>query len=319
MGMAFVEGRWLYGHYLWHQCPSAAPSYSWAMTIATDERIEEIVGASPVSRRRVERGYTPAERWIVELDDGRSVFVKAATDDQTAGWLRREYRIYEALHSSFMPTLIGWQDGERPILVLEDLSAAAWPPPWTDERVASVLEMLEAAARTPAPAGLPHASSSGFLERGWHSVEDDPGPLLSTGFVSEHWLEQTLTSLMAAADACELDGSNLLHLDVRSDNICFRADGSAVLVDWNLAVVGSPRLDIACWLPSLASEGGPLPESVLRDAGREAAFVSGFFAARAGHPPVPGAPAIRPLQLEQLRHALPWACRELGLPPPSAA
>ena len=119
-----------------------------------------------------------------------------------------------------------------------------------------------------------------------------------------------------AADACRLDGDQLLHLDVRSDNICFRADGSAVLVDWNLAVVGNARLDVAFWLPTLVAEGGPTPETILPDAGLESAFVSGFFAARAGQPPIPGAPAIRPLQLEQLRHALPWACRALGLPPP---
>ena len=105
---------------------------------------------------------------------------------------------------------------------------------------------------------------------------------------------------------------------MRSDNICFRAHGSAVLVDWNLAEIGNPRLDIAAWLPTLVAEGGPPPESILPDAGPEAAFVSGFFAARAGQPPIPDAPAIRPLQLEQLRHALPWACRELGLPLPGA-
>jgi hypothetical protein len=289
------------------------------MTVATDARIEEVVRARPTSRHRVERGYTPAERWVVALDNGRSVFIKAATNDLTAGWLRNEHRIYEALGASFMPNLIGWRDGERPILVLEDLSAAAWPPPWTDDRVASVLQMIEAVAATPPPAWLPPASSSGFLERGWHSVQDDPGPLLSTGFVSDRWLEQALPSLTKVADACNLGGPSLLHLDVRSDNICFRTDGSAVLVDWNLAVVGNPRLDIAFWLPSLASEGGPQPEAVLPDAAAEAAVVSGFLAARAGQPPIPGAPAIRPLQLEQLRHALPWACRELGLPLPSGS
>jgi hypothetical protein len=288
------------------------------MTVATDARIEEIVGVRPVARRRAERGYTPAERWIMELADGRSVFVKAATNDLTAGWLRNEHRIYEALRAPFMPKLMGWEGGERPILVLEDLSDAQWPPPWTDDRVASVLLMLEAVAGTPPPAWLPAASSSGFLERGWRSVEDDPGPLLSTGFVSQDWLERALPSLAKAAATCQLDGPNLLHLDVRSDNICFRADGSAVLVDWNLAVVGNPPIDIAFWLPSLASEGGPQPDAVLPDAAPEAAFVSGFFAARAGQPRIPGAPAIRPLQFEQLRHALPWACRELGLPRLSA-
>ena len=283
----------------------------------TDAILAGLLGSAPLSRERVERGYTPAERWVVALEDGRSVFIKAAVNDLTAGWLRDEHRIYSALEAPFMPRLLGWADGNRPILILEDLSVAAWPPPWTDARVASVLRTLSDVASTPPPSWLPPARMSGLLERGWQTVRDDPGPLLSTGIVDRPWLEMTLPALLEASDACELDGDQLLHLDVRSDNLCFRADGSAVLVDWNLAVLGNARIDVAFWLPTLVAEGGPIPESVLPDAGREAAFVSGFFAARAGQPPIPGAPAIRPLQLEQLRHALPWVCRELGLPLPA--
>lgn len=282
----------------------------------TDAMLAKLLGAEPVARRRIERGYTPAECWVVELDDDRSVFVKAAVNELTAGWLRDEHRIYASLEAPFMPGLLAWADGHRPILVLEDLSAAFWPPPWTDARVASVLRVLREVAATTPPPRLAAAASSGLLERGWRSVRDDPRPLLSTGFVDERWLEEALPVLLTASDACRLDGDELLHLDVRSDNICFRADGSAVLVDWNLAVAGNARLDIAFWLPSLVSEGGPMPEAILPGAAPEAAFISGFFAARAGQPPIPGAPAIRLLQLEQLRHALPWACRELGLPLP---
>src|SRR5438445_11247964 len=147
------------------------------MIVATDARIEDVLGARPASRRRAERGYTPAERWVIELEDGRSVFIKAATNDLTAGWLRNEHRIYEALQATFMPGLIGWRDDERPILVLEDLSAGVWPPPWTDERVASVLQMLKAVAGSSPPGWLPPVSSSGFVERGWDVVQDDPRPL----------------------------------------------------------------------------------------------------------------------------------------------
>lgn len=281
-----------------------------------DEILTSLLGSPPESWRRVEGGYTPAERWIVGLEDGRSVFVKAAVNDLTAGWLRDEHRMYSALEARFMARKLGWADGDRPLLVLEDLSEASWPPPWSDARVASVLRALREVARTPPPSWLRPARSSGLLERGWHEVRDDPGPLLATGVIDGPWLEAALPALLEASDACPLDGDELLHLDVRSDNLCFRADGSTVLVDWNLAVIGNARLDIAFWLPTLISEGGPMPEAVLPDAAREAAFVSGFFAARGGQPPIPGAPAIRPLQLKQLRHALPWACRALDLPIP---
>ena len=47
-----------------------------------------------------------------------------------------------------------------------------------------------------------------------------------------------------------------------------------------------------------------------------AAWLLGFFAARAGLPPIPDAPGVRPIQLAQLEVVLPWACRLLALPPP---
>ena len=103
-------------------------------------------------------------------------------------------------------------------------------------------------------------------------------------------------------------------MDVRSDNICFR-DGRALLVDWNQTVLAHRDVDIACWLPSLHAEGGPAPEEILPDAGPLAAVISGYFAERAGKPVIPTAPRVRVVQKQQLRTALPWAVRSLGLPP----
>jgi hypothetical protein len=54
-------------------------------------------------KRRVVRftpvrgGYTSADRRIVHFADGSSLFVKAATGEDTAGWLRAEQRIYARL------------------------------------------------------------------------------------------------------------------------------------------------------------------------------------------------------------------------------
>jgi hypothetical protein len=91
---------------------------------------------------------------------------------------------------------------------------------------------------------------------------------------------------------------------------------SAVIIDWNHAAVGDPRLDLAFWLPSLHAEGGPPPDELMPDADGLAAWVAGFFCARAGDPPIPDATHVRPLQVRQARTALPWAARALGLPPP---
>jgi hypothetical protein len=80
--------------------------------------------------------------------------------------------------------------------------------------------------------------------------------------------------------------------------------------------VSNPQLDLGFWLPSLAYEGGPAPERILPDAPEVAAWVAGFFAARAGLPGISDAPRVRLVQRQQLATALPWAARALGLPLP---
>jgi aminoglycoside phosphotransferase (APT) family kinase protein len=151
---------------------------------------------------------------------------------------------------------------------------------------------------------------------GWEEVAADPEPFLSLGLVSRAWLPAALPTLSAAATEAQLAGDALLHLDVRSDNICLHR-GRAYLVDWNWATVGNPTFDLAAWLPSLHAEGGPPPEDVIGDGeGELASLLAGYLSARAGRPPPEGAPAVRTAQLVQLKTALPWACRALGLPPP---
>ena len=280
--------------------------------VARTEQVMDAAAAAwtPVSSR----GYALGDRWLIRLDDGRTAFAKCAIGEPTAEWLRQEHDLYAALGASFMPRLVGWEDGTLPLLVLEDLSAATWPPPWPPGSVEAVLHTLEEVAATPPPDGLGRIADD--PPAGWRDVARDPPPFLRLGLCSDAWLDDSLPALLQASDPSLLDGHGLLHLDVRSDNLCIR-DGHAVLVDWNWASVGNPAVDIAFWLPSLTLEGGPEPEEIARvhpGAERLAALVAGFFAATAGLPPPAGAPAVRAFQLAQLEVALPWAVRALGLP-----
>jgi len=132
--------------------------------------------------------------------------------------------------------------------------------------------------------------------------------------VSANWLRSGLPRLIAGEDGLETRGVAPVHLDVRSDNLFLSARG-AVLVDWNHACLSNPLLDVGFWLPSLRAEGGPKPDEILADAPQAAAWVSGFFAARAGLPSLPHAPLVRQVQLQQLWPAVAWAIRALELPP----
>jgi hypothetical protein len=286
---------------------------------ATDAAVERMLGARVVASRPVAGGYTYAANRMVQLADGRSAFVKAAVDDLTRGWLRAERRIYAAVEGPFIPRCLGWEDGDVPVLVLEDLSAAIWPPPWPPGGVRAVLDALDALHAVPAPAGLPPSEAVGELRVGWDSVAADPAPFLALGVCSPAWLERVLPALREAVRRAPFDGDALVHLDVRSDNLCLR-DGRCLLVDWSHAARANPRLDAVLWLPSLVLEGGAVPDALESDAATAALMTAfaGYLAARAGlpEPATVPPPGVRALQLAQLRIALPWAARRLGLSEP---
>jgi Phosphotransferase enzyme family len=282
------------------------------------ERVERVAGARVVSFERVQgRGYTHAVHHRAGLDDGRSVFVKGAVDEMSAEWLRHERIVYENVRGSFLPEYVGFDDAEPPLLLIEDLSDAHWPPPWRHGDVDAVLRALAEIAEVEPP-DVPQRQLREWLGVGWEEIAADPEPFLSLGVCSREWLATHLDALREASDRAPFEGDRFLHLDVRSDNIALR-DGRALLVDWNWSCRGNPLLDVVALCPSLHSEGGPPPEEVVEGDGvaELAAAVAGFFASRAGLPPPPTAPRVREVQLSQLRVALPWATRLLNLPDPS--
>lgn len=287
------------------------------------ERVRRALGTKPVGWRVASGHGAPSHRrFVVDLGNRGSAFVKIAALDYTAEWLRAEHLVYAALDGQpFLPRLRGWDDdGLAPALVLEDLTDAAWPPPWDRAGVDAVLATLAAVHAAILPGNLPSAVDSQFGQDGWPDVISDPQPFLSLGLCSTEWLSDHLPLLAGASATAELGGSSLLHFDVRSDNLCLRG-ARALLVDWNNACLGNELMDTASWLPSLQAEGGPEPQLIVPDdtpgLPAIASWLAGYFCARAGLSAIPQAPHARPLQLMQARTSLPWAARLLGLPPPA--
>jgi len=279
------------------------------------QRVAARLGRTVAAVRTVAGGYSAAQRVLVRWREGGSAFIKAGTDADTAAWLRAEHGIYSRGRAPFLAELLGWEDdGISPWLAIEDLSSAFWPPPWSRERVDAVLATLGSVAATPA-SDLASYEESRDKFAGWSLVAADPQRFLGLRVATKRWLDHALPALIDAERGAVLDGDALLHNDVRSDNLCFTG-GRVLLVDWNWASRGHPKVDIAGWLPSLAMEGGPAPETILPREPELASFVAGFYAAHAGLPPPREMRTIRELQLAMLRESLAWAARALGLAMP---
>jgi hypothetical protein len=153
--------------------------------------------------RRIElqgRGYTAAFHAIAELDDGGTVFVKAGADEVTSGFLRNETKVYGAVPAPFMPVFHGADEGDPPILVLEDLSASFSAPPWTDAKIDAVLALVEQLRSTVPPPRLGSAERFRADWAGkWEKVAADPEPFLALELCSRRWLREALPALSAAA------------------------------------------------------------------------------------------------------------------------
>lgn len=281
---------------------------------ATTQRVEKILEGKISRTKSIQGGYTLANRFIVELKNGQRFFIKQATDNDTAAWLRSEHLIYSNLHENYLPRLIAWEDSQAyPILILEDLSEAEWKYVWDSEKIKSVLFTLEKVRKTIPPQGLPSLESQRNNFAGWKILAQDPQPFLSLGLASSKWLQAALPILIDADETAPLAGNELVHVDIRSDNICFQ-DNRAILIDWNWACLGNGAFDIVGWLPSLYTEGGKPPDIKIEDAGKLSALVSGFWAARAGLPPPHPGSNLREVQKNQLAISLAWTIKELGLP-----
>jgi phosphotransferase family enzyme len=263
-------------------------------------RAEGLLGAEAEAWARVVRkGYSLNEHWTVTFADGTNAFLKLARIHPSPQWLRDEAAILATVQGRSVPRFIAFEDGREPLLVLEDLMPARWPPPWHEGDVEAVLAALAEVSEE--HADVPPLAHEEW--NGWREVAADPEPFLSTGLRDAAWLERMLPALVAAADRAPLAGDALLHCDVRSDNLCVK-DGHVVLVDWNHARLGNPKFDVAFWLPSLVLERGPRPQRFGVD--ELAPVVAGFFAAHAGLPRPAGAPRVREFQRAQAAVALDW-------------
>ena len=109
--------------------------------------------------------------------------MKIAASDDVAEWFRDEHLAYEALEGSpFPPRLVGWDDdGGSPLLAIEDLSDARWPPPWDRAAVEAVVAALDELHATKPRRALPAAEDRQFGPDSWPDVIADPMPFLSTG------------------------------------------------------------------------------------------------------------------------------------------
>jgi aminoglycoside phosphotransferase (APT) family kinase protein len=258
---------------------------------------------------------------LVALTDGRTTFVKAGTEASARAQIEREASILESVAAAYMPRLYGQATVDNwSVLVLEDLSRAAWPPPYPD-RGAALLETVMQVAATPPPQGLGRRPEGRPLGTYWQRIAADPEPVLAHRLFSAEWLERAQPVLDAAESLAVLAGDDFLHDDVWVGNVCYTGRG-ALLIDWASASVGDRRIDLAYALLSIRSSGTTPPPLHFPDEAAYAALLAGANAYHAAQPTdesIRHESVLRAGWLHDLEFALPWVSELLELEPPLRA
>lgn len=190
-------------------------------------------------------GFTPGFASVLTCADGSLHFVKAAASTAQrmfAESYRTEARKLRALPPATPAPRLLWTDEVDDWVVLETEYVEGRAPhrPWTDDDLATASAMAVETAKvlTPAPGtGLDRAAEEfGAWPALWDRIDHPRAADIKA--LAERFAEV-------------VEGETLVHTDIRDDNILIRADGSAVLCDWNWPVVG------AAWLDSLFLLIGP--------------------------------------------------------------
>ncbi|MBO0901066.1 phosphotransferase [Cellulomonas sp. zg-ZUI222] len=301
---------------------------------AVRERIETLAGARVTAEMSATSGFSPGFCAVLELTDGRAVFVKAVSADQnphSPDLARAEIRAARALPPEVpAPALRWWDDDGHWVLLGFDAVHGRSPElPWRSDDLALVLRALDDLARcTPAPGhDLPRADdllAEDFT--GWRSM------LRGTPQQREHvaelleepgrWALDHLDELVAwEQDALRVcAGDSLVHGDLRADNLMIEDGHDRVwLIDWPHACVGAPWIDLAFMLPSVMLQGGAGSDPAALFASSEAAQgvgaddlrsalagLAGYFAWSSAQPSPTGIPNLRAFQAAQAGATLRW-------------
>jgi hypothetical protein len=264
-------------------------------------------------------GLSAALRFSVKFEDDSRVFVKAATDDDTEQWLRREHLVLSSIKQKFAPAVIDWLEGPEGwhVLLTQDLSNAHWPAShqgvnWRNGDIDMVVKALTDVSSVKTPVELPLLENDEISV--WAEIAIHPEPFLNLKLCSKEWFSQAIDNLIGAKKSLDVTGNALVHGDVRSDNICI-LDGQVIFVDWSHAAKGNPDNDLAYLLPTLYLEGGPAPYQVMPNGGSYASSLAAMHIRRLDWDT--GMPGwLKNVFLKLIAIELEWAADCLGLGKP---
>ncbi|WP_029290165.1 phosphotransferase family protein [Cellulomonas sp. HZM] len=295
-------------------------------------RITELAGAQVTAEISATSGFSPGFAAVLELADGRGVFVKAVSSEQNPHspvLARSEIRVAACLPPQVPAPRLLWSadDGDWVILGFEVVHGRSPELPWSGDDLDAVLAAMERLADAePLPGHDLRLADDQLAEdfSGWRRLaamdRDAQDRAADRGGELGRWALANLDRLVLCEQEslAAVSGDALVHGDLRADNVLLDPDHRRVwLIDWPHASVGAPWIDLAFMLPSVALQGGGDPAKIFRSQASSdgvsddtlragLAGLAGYFVWSSLQAPPPGIPNLRRFQAAQGAAALRW-------------
>lgn len=230
--------------------------------------LESLLGAEVVDTASQPGGFSEGLASLLSLQDGRRVFVKAASSldaPAVADFHRREIAITAQLSAAGTPRLLdAYDDGVWVAGIYAEIPGRIPAQPWRRDEFERVLAALVelSADLTPAPVDRALLASRPRLG-GWQALAQDADPsVLARLRTMSPWAVDRLGDLVALESEAPraLAGETLLHGDLYPFNVMLTTD-RVFVVDWPHAWIGAPHCDVVTVLSS-ASLSGVDPQEI---------------------------------------------------------
>ncbi|MGI9018980.1 MAG: phosphotransferase [Euzebya sp.] len=273
-----------------------AEALRWAL-----RQIEHEVGPVSGGRERI-AGTAPGWRLKLHVAGVGPVFAKIADGgDSSRLAIGAEAALLTTVRHRHMPHVVAADPtSDVPWMLLTDMSDAQWPPPWPDE--AGLNRLWKAMRRI-----------SRVQPPGWLTQPSDIDPwqtLLARddeGAPDDNWWREHAEALAAAATVT-IAGTDLVHGDLGSGNLCWDS-GRPVLVDWSDAYVGNAEMDMVTVAIDIAHSDGRRVQPPVANLPAWLAKIAGLLVSASLRPAWPGlgGQQVRDEQQALARTAVRWA------------
>lgn len=280
--------------------------------------VEDELGSPVVSADSRTSGFTPGFASVVTAADGSQAFIKAASkvaQAEIAASYSTEIDKVVAFDGTIPAPALEWfSRGQSWVLLGYEAVPSRQPRrPWRRPDLNRALDLAEAIADVTAvaPAGLKLAPL----------VEELPTLVHGWDVVPTTWPHRAEAEELAGLLATE-PATQIVHADLRDDNILFADDGRTLACDWNWPVLGSPWQDTLDLLIYAHGDGVDV-EPLLRErrltaeveADRIDAWIAGicgFMLDACQRPVPPTSPHLRTHQRWAAEAAWSWLAQRRG-------